>query len=105
MAQQRKVAVPIKSVKVDKYFIVRNEAGYFCFSGGTSVYVLVPARIRDILKTQFGINLQRKPKNIKILCEMRLEGGQAKLVYEFSLEPSKDDVKRLIAKEEVKAIV
>lgn len=79
-------------IKVERYLFIRSESGYIVFGGKASVYLLVPAEIREQLRKHFGYDLHKlhNPRGVAVFCELVYEGGKPKLVFDFEkfLDPS-----------------
>jgi len=91
------------SVKVDKYVLLYIDpgfGGYIKFTNKGSVYLLLPAEIRDTLNREYGLNFHKEPKQVQVTCELVIEQEEGnpsstkhpKLTFTFKRRTTPEDI-------------
>jgi len=71
-------------LKVEGYLYIRNDGNYIALGQRKVVYLLVPEEIREFLRSKFGINLQRRPKEFNVVCQLVIEENIPRLIFTFT---------------------
>ena len=79
------------AVKIERYILFTKEAGKHQVRPSSSLYLLVPSPIVDLLK-QRNIDLRKLKENpLLILCSLAIETDGPKLLYSFSQQNEKEE--------------
>ena len=71
-------------IKKEYSLLISREGGSIIIRPGNSLYLLVPAVIKEKLKRDFNIDLQKNKEGIMVKCDLMLEPqGTVNLVYSF----------------------
>jgi len=71
-------------IKKEYYLLISRDSGSIVFSASNSLYLLVPAEIRQRMERDFKVNFKKDKDKILVKCDLVMEpNGAINLVYSF----------------------